>query len=582
MSIRLKLTLWYSGLLAFTMVVLGVGIYLFVHYNTYDNTREQLRSQFNQLNVHVSYNVFRDLRLNLSGRLGYEGTYVQLVNYTNGQIRSSAQTVDGTEVHFPYPKPEESPKAGYTRFQAHGYNFMAYQYPISLPSGELVGLLQVIANTQAEDAFLEGLRTILIITSLVVILIAFTIGLFIADKALRPIEEVIQATNRIESGENLSVRIARRGPNDELGRLTDTLNGMLARLERAYNDLEEAYKAQRRFVSDASHELRTPLTTIRGNIDLLERMWKSSAAGHAATGGQGNAALAGGAAPGGTESPSRKGDAVPGGTGGGARDADDAPDGTGGGARTADDAPGVFGAAVPEGDSAVPAPGASDGGSGVPPGGIVLDADRAALSFEAMRDIAEEAERMSRLVSDLLSLARADAGYVMEKSELDLQPIVEEVARNAVHLPRKADFRVGDLSPLEGVKVLGNADYLRQLLFIFIENAFKYTPEGHVLLEAKREADQVGLVIADTGIGMSGEEVPHIFERFYRADVSRGKTSGTGLGLAIAKWIIDEHRGLVEVRTREGGGTTFTIWLPVLFSRETDSAIMDEAGRTNG
>jgi len=499
MSIRLRLTLWYSGLLAFTMMVLGVGIYLFVHYNTYDNTREQLRSQFNQLNVHVSYNVFRDLRLNLTGRLGYEGIYVQLVNYTNGQIRSSALTVDGTEVHFPYPKPEESPKAGYTRFQAHGYNFLAYQYPILLPNGELVGLLQVIANTQAEDSFLEGLRTILIITSLAVILIAFTIGLFIADKALRPIEEVIRATNRIESGENLSVRIARRGPNDELGRLTDTLNGMLARLERAYNDLEEAYKAQRRFVSDASHELRTPLTTIRGNIDLLERMWKSAAA---------------------------------------------------------------------------------DGGAA--PGGIVLDAERAALSFEAMRDIAEEAERMSRLVSDLLSLARADAGYVMEKAEVELQPIVEEVARNAVHLPRKADFRVGDLSPLEGVKVLGNADYLRQLLFIFIENAFKYTPEGYVKLEAKREAGQVGLIIADTGIGMSGDEVPHIFERFYRADVSRGRTSGTGLGLAIAKWILDEHRGSVEVRTREGGGTTFTIWLPVLFSRETDSAIMDEAGRTNG
>ena len=101
-----------------------------------------------------------------------------------------------------------------------------------------------------------------------------------------------------------------------------------------------------------------------------------------------------------------------------------------------------------------------------------------------------------------------------------------------------------------------------------------------MLLEAKREADQVGLVIADTGIGMSGEEVPHIFERFYRADVSRGKTSGTGLGLAIAKWIIDEHRGSVEVRTREGEGTTFTIWLPVWFNREADSAIMEKADRT--
>jgi len=519
MSIRLRLTLWYSGVLAFTMLALGVGLYLFVQYNTYDNTREQLRNQFNQLNVHVSYDVFRDLRLNLSGRLGYEGTYVQLVNYSNGQVRSSAQTMDGTEVHFPYPKLEDSPKPGYVRFTAHGYNFMAYQYPISLPNGRTVGLLQVIANTQSEDAFLDGLRTILVISSLAVILIAFTIGLFIADKALRPIEEVIQATNRIESGENLSVRIARRGPNDEMGRLTDTLNGMLARLERAYNDLEEAYKAQRRFVSDASHELRTPLTTIRGNIDLLRRMWQSGATAVEASPGGDSGSDAGAREPG--------------------------TDGTGG------------------------------------TGAIVLDPERAVLTLEAMRDIAEEAERMSRLVSDLLSLARADAGYVMEKTEVELLPLVEEVARNAVHLPRKADFRVGDLTPLAGVRVLGNADYLRQLLFIFIENAFKYTPEGYVLLAAAREADQVGLIVADTGIGMSSGEVPHIFERFYRADESRGKTSGTGLGLAIAKWIIDEHRGSVEVRTREGEGTMFTIWLPVLFSGDRDSAIMEEADRTN-
>ncbi|REK54090.1 MAG: two-component sensor histidine kinase [Thermobacillus sp.] len=546
MSIRLRLTLWYSGLLAFTMLVLGVGIYLFVYYNTYDNTREQLRSQFKQLNVRVSYNLFRDLRLDLSGRLGYEGTYVQLVNYANGEIRSSALSVDGTEVHFPYPDLKDSPKEGYTRFTAFGYPFMAYQYPIPLPNGEVVGLLQVIANTQAEDAFLDGLRTILIITSLAVILIAFTIGLFIADKALRPIEEVIQATNRIENGANLSVRIARSGPNDEMGRLTDTLNGMLARLERAYNDLEEAYKAQRRFVSDASHELRTPLTTIRGNIDLLERMWRASASGRLEA----------------------RGDA-------------DGLRGAAGGGEAAGAAGGTVASA--DGDAAA----AAAGGPGVPadrtsgPGAIVLDAERAALSLEAMRDIAEEAERMSRLVSDLLSLARADAGYVMEKTEIELLPIVEEAAKGAVHLPRKADFRVGDLSPLEGAKVLGNADYLRQLLFIFIENAFKYTPSGHVLLRAVREADQVGLVITDTGIGMSSEEVPHIFERFYRADLSRGKTSGTGLGLAIAKWIIDEHRGSVEVRTRQGEGTTFTIWLPVLFPGEADSVIMDEADRTN-
>ncbi|MNR26297.1 Alkaline phosphatase synthesis sensor protein PhoR [compost metagenome] len=108
----------------------------------------------------------------------------------------------------------------------------------------------------------------------------------------------------------------------------------------------------------------------------------------------------------------------------------------------------------------------------------------------------------------------------------------------------------------------GNRDYLQQMLFIFIENAFKYTPQGKVMIDAVRVGGQIGIRIADTGIGMDQKDIPHIFERFYRADPSRGVTQGTGLGLSIAKWIIDEHRGSVEVISRKGEGTAFVIWLP--------------------
>ena len=101
------------------------------------------------------------------------------------------------------------------------------------------------------------------------------------------------------------------------------------------------------------------------------------------------------------------------------------------------------------------------------------------------------------------------------------------------------------------------------MLFIFMENAFKYTNEGTVSLDTVLYQNQIGIRISDTGIGMDQEEVPHIFERFYRADESRGVTPGTGLGLSIAKWIIDEHAGSVEVVTAKGKGTTFVIWLPL-------------------
>ena len=159
---------------------------------------------------------------------------------------------------------------------------------------------------------------------------------------------------------------------------------------------------------------------------------------------------------------------------------------------------------------------------------------------------------MSRLVNDMLSLARADTGQTFELDPVPLQPLVEEVARRAHFLEKTAEWHVGELSVLNGVYVEGNKDYLQQMLFIFIENAFKYTPEGEVSLDVVLYKGQVGLRISDTGIGMDKDEVPFIFERFYRADQSRGITSGTGLGLSIAKWIIDEHKGSVEVVTRRG------------------------------
>ncbi|HEY0827648.1 MAG TPA: HAMP domain-containing sensor histidine kinase, partial [Bacilli bacterium] len=169
---------------------------------------------------------------------------------------------------------------------------------------------------------------------------------------------------------------------------------------------------------------------------------------------------------------------------------------------------------------------------------------------------------------DLLSLARADAGYKMSKEPVELRPLVEEVVRKAQFLPKKVQWDSGDLDPLQHIIVEGNKDSLQQLLFILIENAFKYTEQGHVKLDVQRTGELIGIRISDSGIGMDNDEVQHIFERFYRADPSRGKTSGIGLGLSIAKNIIDEHNGSIEVVTCKGTGTTFIIWLPVYYPPE--------------
>ncbi|MOA26777.1 Alkaline phosphatase synthesis sensor protein PhoR [compost metagenome] len=132
-------------------------------------------------------------------------------------------------------------------------------------------------------------------------------------------------------------------------------------------------------------------------------------------------------------------------------------------------------------------------------------------------------------------------------------------------LPRTVEWRVENIDDLIPVQIHGDSDYLQQLLLILIDNAFKYTSSGYVELSSLQKDGNVGIRISDTGIGMNSDELSRIYERFYRTDISRGKTSGYGLGLSIAKWIIEEHAGSIEVSSKENEGTTFIVWLPMIF-----------------
>jgi two-component system OmpR family sensor kinase len=192
------------------------------------------------------------------------------------------------------------------------------------------------------------------------------------------------------------------------------------------------------------------------------------------------------------------------------------------------------------------------------------------ISVEAICDITDEANRMGRLVNDLLVLARADAGLQLKKEKVEIKTIVDSVVRKAQLIPKEVEWKSNNLEVMEDILVIGDKDYLQQLLFIFIENAFKFTTEGCVEINAISFEDKIGIMILDSGIGMDDNELPHIFERFYRADFSRGKTPGTGLGLSIAKWILDEHKGTVEVKSTKGKGTSFLILLPIYTSKREE------------
>lgn len=188
------------------------------------------------------------------------------------------------------------------------------------------------------------------------------------------------------------------------------------------------------------------------------------------------------------------------------------------------------------------------------------------LDDESLTSIDQEAGRLTRLVGGLLLLAQAESGklaLVEKPVELDLlmTEVFQEMsvlARNKVRL---------HLNEIDQVVVTGDRDRLKQVFINLVANSIQYTPPGgDIFLSLERIKDQARIICRDTGPGIPAEDLPHIFERFYRAEKSRtrGKTAGFGLGLSIANWIVERHGGRIEVNSKEGQGTAFAVWLPVV------------------
>jgi signal transduction histidine kinase len=183
---------------------------------------------------------------------------------------------------------------------------------------------------------------------------------------------------------------------------------------------------------------------------------------------------------------------------------------------------------------------------------------------EAMEAMESEVRRMSRLVEDLLLLAKADAGrQSLVKMVVELDTLLLEVY-NQSRLLNISGIDVS-LGSIDQAQVLGDPDRLKQLLLNLVSNALKYTPEGGtVILSLSRDAQFAFVTVEDTGIGIPEADLPHIFDRFYRVDKARARAmGGTGLGLSIAKWIVDAHGGQLSVVSTVGEGSTFTIQLPL-------------------
>ncbi len=461
-SIRVRLTLWYAAAL-----VLGLGLFSSL---VWLSLRQRLLSELDQ---------------DLAGRAArfeqyFRGESAEVGD--NAQLRDEAQLKDeldefcqalppssyvdlrgsnGFEFQYPKsasPRPESTgPRAANLRmsqrsFSSGGQNF---DLEVGAPMANLTHTLQL-------------LRLLLLSLLPVVIAIACLGGAWLSARALKPIHDITAAANAI-SIENLSERLPVPSTGDELARLTEVLNSMLARLESAVKRLSQ-------FAADASHELRTPLAVIRTTAELALRRSRPSESYR-----------------------------------------------------------------------------------------------------ESLSEIAAETERMTKLVEDLLTLARGGTeASQMPRSPLDLPGLLREVCTELQSLAETRQIRIH--SDLPGAQpgacagtVSGNRPALRRLFVILLDNAIKYSPAGSgVRVTLTQEHDRASVTIEDSGAGISQADLPHIFERFYRA----GEGEGHGIGLALADHIARAHGATIEVRSSPGAFSVFRVSFPVSASANLQTAAL--------
>ncbi|WP_366923193.1 HAMP domain-containing histidine kinase [Metallumcola ferriviriculae] len=468
MSLRARLTLWYTTIFGGTLIVFGLLLYFTLATYMLESADQTLSTKADQVleSTQIVKYPFRlkEVVLPDVDVFASPDTFLQVVD-SQGRVQSRSGNL-GNRV-LPLSREtlsmaSRSDGGFYETLSASGSKLRLYNLPVVV-EGQFVGVMQVGRSLVQVEGTLARLRLLLMISILASVLIAATVGWLLARTALNPIEKISSTAAKIGDGQHLNRRIDYSGPADEVGQLAATFNAMLSRLQQAYKRLEDTYSAQRRFVADASHELRSPLTTIGGNVELLQK---------------------------------------------------------------------------------------------------IEDSDPQ-LQGEILADISEETRRMRHLVEDMLALARADAGLRLDMERINLGELLTDVGRTARRRAAKREFAIQGLDEIQGMEVSANKDYLHQAVFILIDNAIKYTSEqGRITLSVERYPGKMGISVRDNGQGISGEDIEHIFERFYRIDAAR-KPGGTGLGLAIAKWIAKEHRGEITVESIKGQGSKFTIWLPI-------------------
>ncbi|MFN0070389.1 MAG: sensor histidine kinase [Chloroflexota bacterium] len=474
LSVRMRLTLWYSGVLFISLVSFAAVVYTTLsrtlEREVDDGLVDQARDVVSNMVVfQASSDGAWQAVLPHLDVFGAPSLFVQMISAA-GEV--TTRSLNLSEAELPVGTATlETMNTGQAIFETvsvEGRTLRIYGIPLYV-QGRPIAVLQVGRSLAPIEEALGNLQSTLLIVAAASLGLAGLAGWMLGGAALRPLDRLSSAAAAIGESQDFNRRVEHSGARDQIGRLAETFNQMLERLQDAYSRLESANRglgaaldAQRRFIADASHELRTPLTAIRGNVGLLQRVTDLSP-----------------------------------------RDRE-----------------------------------------------------------ETLGDLSSEVERMSRLVNDLLLLARADAGAHLQLGPVDLVPVLRSAVREARFLSDGVAVRLEDV-PGE-VWVNGDPDRLTQILLILLDNAVKYTPGGgQVMVSASLDGERVRVAVRDTGVGISTDELPRVFDRFFRGDRAR-PTDGAGLGLSIARWIADEHRGTIRIQSTPNNGTAATLTLTAI------------------
>jgi two-component system OmpR family sensor kinase len=463
-TVRARLTLWYVSVLALILLLVGGLIYVLLARALYARIDDSLQSVVQIAMTSLANDLaegqdMEDAARSTAAELSSRRQMVAIYDPT-GRLLAE----EGRDEHltFALPPPSTIPTddvlfrtAGEVK-DTDDRHRLALRL-VTIPPTNTRYIVVVGNSLEPTDEELESLREILGYVVPIALIVAGFGGWFLARQSLSPVVAMAERARRMGVG-NLSGRLPVVNPRDELGRLAETFNDLLGRLEASMTQ-------QRQFMADASHELRTPVATARTAASVALQQPR--------------------------------------------RDERD--------------------------------------------------------YRETLAIVEQQTIRLSRIVDDMFTLARADAGnHPLHLTPMYLDEVVEEVVRAARILAVAKEVSV-QAATAPSAAFTGDEDLIRRLIVNLLDNAIRYAPRGSTVHAALEETPAgYSISVSDQGPGIPPDVQPHIFERFYRGDAARARSQsdGAGLGLALTRWIATVHGGDVTLTRSSDAGTTFTVQLP--------------------